>query len=77
MDWNKLLKALIAAAEDQHWRVEKRQHYIFYPPDKHQPPVVVASTPGGSRSQANTIAALRRAGLIWPPARRRGQKGRQ
>ena len=50
-------------AEDQGWRVEKRKEYwLFFPPDKREPPCKMAGTPSSSRSLANLLSCLRRKG---------------
>ena len=67
MEWSKQLKALIKSATDQRWRVERRsKHYLFFPEDRTMPPIMVPTTPSSHRTLANTIARLRRAGLVWP-----------
>jgi hypothetical protein len=72
MDWSKQLKALIEAASDQRWRVERRsKHYLYFPKGPSMPPIMVPTTPSSRRTPANTIARLKRAGLIWPPTGRR------
>jgi hypothetical protein len=69
MEWSKQLKALIKVACNQGWRIERRsKHYLFFPSDRSMPPVMVATTPSSHRTPANTIARLKRAGLIWPPS---------
>ena len=68
MEWSKQLKALIKTARDQGWRVERRsKHYLLFPRDRSMPPIMVPTTPSSHRTPANTIARLKRAGLIWPP----------
>ena len=75
MEWHKLLKGLVRAAEAQGWRVERRaKHYLFFPLDQHNRPVVVPGTPSSQRTPANKLAELRRAGLIWPPVDDRGRR---
>jgi hypothetical protein len=69
MEWSKQLKALIKAANDQGWRVERRsKHYLFFPNDRSIPPIMVSTTPSSHRTPANTIARLKRSGLNWPPS---------
>lgn len=68
MEWSRQLKDLVRVAEAQGWRVERRsKHYLFFPRDRANRPVVVPSTPSSHRTPANQLAELKRAGLIWPP----------
>lgn len=65
----KELRILVQAADAQGWRVEQSGsgHYKFFPPDPAAGIVVVPATPHmGNRSWANTVADLRRAGMILP-----------
>jgi hypothetical protein len=57
------LKKIQRRAEEQGWRVEKRKkHWLFFPPDKEQPPCKMVSTPSSSRSPANFLACLKQKG---------------
>jgi hypothetical protein len=50
-------------AEDEGWRVEKRKEYwLFFPPDRSEPPSRMAGTPSSARSLANFLACLKRKG---------------
>lgn len=64
---NKDTKELIAALEDQGWRVvpTRNGHWQAFPPDKSFSPVYLPSTPSDHRSHANSIAELRRRGFTW------------
>lgn len=66
MSLKKDLKAILAEAEKQGWRVElqKGGHYKLYSPDG-QGIVTVGSTPSDRRSLLNTIAYMRRYGFTW------------
>lgn len=59
------LREIIRAAKDQGWEVTKtsRLHVKFIPPGD-RPPVYAPGTPSDVRSMANTIAQLRRSGLV-------------
>jgi hypothetical protein len=57
------LKKIRRRAEDQGWRVEKRNEYwLFFPPDKSQKPCKMAGTPSSSRSWANFLSCLKKKG---------------
>lgn len=57
------LKKIRDRAERQGWRVEKRKEYwLFFPPNKDQPPCKMAGTPSSSRSLANLLACLQKKG---------------
>jgi predicted RNA binding protein YcfA (HicA-like mRNA interferase family) len=64
------LAKVIAALEDQGWRVERTRkgHWRCYAPDG-VGIVVLAGTPSDHRSFANAVATLRRYGSQWPPRR--------
>lgn len=64
-------KPVIRALEIQGWRVAKtgQGHYRAAPPDSAKA-VCHFSTSSEPRAFKNTIAQLRRNGLIWPPPRR-------
>ncbi|HEY2537641.1 MAG TPA: hypothetical protein VGI24_11750 [Solirubrobacteraceae bacterium] len=56
-------KKIRRRAEAQGWRVEKRKkHWLFFPPDKNQPPCKMANTPSSSRSPANFLSQLKQKG---------------
>jgi hypothetical protein len=67
MNWRDIEKA----AKEQAWRVERttRGHRMFVPPDPTKRIVYGPGTPSDHRSIKNTLASLRRQGLIWPPRR--------
>jgi hypothetical protein len=56
------------AARDQGFRLilSRKGHRIFYPRDPAQRPIVFSGTPGDQRAIRNFLAAMRRAGLVWP-----------
>jgi hypothetical protein len=57
------LRKVRKRAQDQGWRVEKRKEYwLFFPPDKAQPPARIAGTPSSQPSWANFLADLKRKG---------------
>lgn len=57
------LKKVAKRAEQQGWRVEKRNEYwYFWPPDKTTPPARIAGTPSSQRSWRNFVADLKRKG---------------
>lgn len=57
------LRKVVARAEDQGWRVEKRKEYwLFFPPDTTIAPARIAGTPSSQRSWANFVADLKRKG---------------
>jgi hypothetical protein len=56
---------LVALAWKQGWWCERtRNNYIKCYPPNDQRMIVLASTPSGSRTPANNLAALKRSGLI-------------
>jgi hypothetical protein len=56
-------KKLRRRVEEQGWRVHKRkEHWLFFPPDRDQSPCRIAGTPSSSRSLANFLACLKRKG---------------
>jgi hypothetical protein len=56
-------KKIRRRAEDQEWRVEKRKkHWLFFPPDRNQPPCKMAGTPSSSRSLTNFLARMKQKG---------------
>jgi hypothetical protein len=56
-------KKIRRRAEDQGWRVDKRKEYwLFFPPDRSEPPCRMAGTPSSARSLANFLACLKRKG---------------
>lgn len=60
-------EALVAAAENQGWRTKRTRHgWLCFPPNG-TAAVYVAGTAQDHRSITNSIAALRRNGLTWPP----------
>lgn len=64
MTHKKDMQAVVAAAEDQGWRVEHGAHHKLYAPDGEHI-VIAASTPSSARSVVKTIAQLRRYGFRW------------
>jgi predicted RNA binding protein YcfA (HicA-like mRNA interferase family) len=64
------LAKIIAALEDQGWRVERtnKGHWRCYAPDA-EGIVHLPGTPSDHRSLANAVAKLRRYGFQWPPRR--------
>jgi hypothetical protein len=64
------LAEIIAALEDQGWRVErtKKGHWRCYAPGG-EGIVLLAGIPLDRRSLANAVARLRRYGFQWPPRR--------
>lgn len=64
---NREVGDLIHAARSQGWQVMSSSggHWIFRPPDKSMPQIIVAGTPGsGNRSLDNAKSKLKRAGLV-------------
>lgn len=56
------------AAKKQGWKVEDTTNGVrLTPPDTTKPAVEIHNTNSDHRWVANTIAQLRRSGLIWPP----------
>lgn len=57
------LRKVRKRAREQGWRIEKRKEYwLFFPPDKRQPPSRIAGTPSSPRSWTNFLADLKRKG---------------
>jgi len=59
------IKDLIRDARAQGFRVEQtaKGHWMFFPPDKTQPPVIFSGTPSDWRSWRNSLAQLKLAGF--------------
>lgn len=62
--WRDVLDAL----HDQGWRLTLAPggHIRATPPDRAKPIVFMPATPSCSRSRANSLADLRRSGLVYP-----------
>jgi hypothetical protein len=59
------LRPAYRAALRQGWTVSvTRRHLRWTPPDRTRPAVSTPSTPGHGRAIANTLADLRRSGLV-------------
>lgn len=57
------LKKIRRRAEEQGWRVEKRNEYwFFWPPDGTTSPARIGGTPSSQRSWLNFLADLKRKG---------------
>ncbi len=64
------IQFLIAQARQQGFTVERRGsgHWLFRPPNRTDPLVVVSGSPSDHRAVANMRGQLRRAGLDLPRA---------
>jgi hypothetical protein len=73
-DFDKLVKW----AESQKWNVERdaSNHYQFYNPNGDHV-TDYPSTPSSQRRWQNLIAALKRAGLPWPPPSKKEQRAQR
>ena len=73
MDLNKIRKA----ARDQGWEVAptRKGHWAFTSPDGQT--YIASGTPGDVRSLRNTVAALVRMGLDWPPPTKKQLRSRR
>jgi hypothetical protein len=59
------MEEVVAAAEEQGWRVEKGSgHYKLFAPDGVHI-VTAASTPGSARSVQKTVSKMRQYGFQW------------
>jgi hypothetical protein len=67
------LRDIEETALEQGFRVGRtmRGHPVFHPPDPRHPPVYGSGTPGDRRAIVNLLAALRRAGLVFPRPRKK------
>jgi predicted RNA binding protein YcfA (HicA-like mRNA interferase family) len=67
----KELRSLIRALEDQGFTVQRtrRGHWLVRDA-KGQAVATMAGTPSDHRSWRNSLARLKRAGLVWPPPKR-------
>jgi len=62
-----MMKALVKAAEQQGWRVERTaKGCMFRPADRSLPQVLAHFTLSDHRGMLNLVAALRRSGLQLP-----------
>lgn len=70
MDW----KSIERAATEQGWRKEPtKKGFRMLPPDPSKPAVQVHQTPSDRRALANTLAEMKRSGLVWPWPPKRGE----
>ncbi|HLF70367.1 MAG TPA: hypothetical protein VI541_05365 [Actinomycetota bacterium] len=68
---DKETRTLIKEALAQGWRVEElKAGYLLKAPPPSDEMVVIHGTPSDTRAYANTLARMRRAGLLWPPSNR-------
>ena len=59
-----------AWGEGKSFRVEQTTDgWMLYPQDNSLRPLAAHKTPSGGRAERNLLAALRRAGLRWPPTK--------
>lgn len=62
-EWEKVL----AAAKAQGWtRRDTKKGFFLVPPDPTKPLVQIHRTPSDHRALKNTLAQMRRSGLVWP-----------
>lgn len=70
-DWKKVRKAAL----DQGWTAKSiKDGEMLFPPDKSKSPVTVHGTPSDRRAFANTLAEMRRQGLVWPWPLEKGRR---
>lgn len=68
MGSKKETREVVREAQRQGFRVkDTKSGWLLFPNDKSLPPVLVHKTPSDHRAWRNTLARLRRAGLVWPP----------
>src|SRR5580692_2660690 len=64
----KEIEELADEAERQGFRVDRSgHHWKCFPPDRGRPMVTLSLTGYEGRSWQNSVAEMRRAGLVWPP----------